>query len=84
MTESEILKAIAEWLHEHQDISPDRVQMDTSIADDLALDSLDQVEIVMALEEKFDVQIDDKTAGGWRTIGDIVKFLAAHPVAADP
>lgn len=84
MTESEILKAVADWLHDHNDISPERVQMETSIADDLALDSLDQVEITMALEEKFKVEVDDLTAGKWRTIGDIVRYLAAHPVAVDP
>ena len=84
MTEAEILKAIADWMQEHQGITPDRVQMDTSIADDLQLDSLDQVEVVMALEEQFQVEIDDETAGGWRAIGDIVHYLVAHPVAADP
>lgn len=84
MSEAEVLKAIAEWLQEHADISPERVQMTSSIADDLLLDSLDQVEIVMALEEKFQVEVSDEVAGKWRTIGDIVHFLAAHPVAPLP
>ena len=80
MTEPEILKAVAEWLQEHQDIAPDRVQMDASISEDLNLDSLDQVEVVMALEERFMVEIDDITAGKWQTVGDIVRFLAPHRV----
>ena len=84
MTEPEILKTLADWMQEHQDISPERVQMETSIAEDLLLDSLDQVEIVMALEERFNVQVDDDRAGKWRAIGDIVQYLVAHPVAADP
>ena len=84
MTEAEILKAIADWMQEHSDITLDRVQMETSIADDLNLDSLDQVEITLALEEQFQVEIDDETAGKWKTIGDIVHYLVAHPVAADP
>jgi acyl carrier protein len=85
MPESEILKVIADWLLEHSSISPERVQMNASIADDLNLDSLDTVEVVMALEEKFQVEIDDETAGQWRTIGDIVAFLAACAVTApDP
>lgn len=58
--------------------------MEASIADDLNLDSLDQVEIVMSLEEQFQVEVDDETAGKWRTIGDIVGFLAAHPVTSQP
>ena len=81
MTEAEILKTIADWLEKHLDITPDRVQMETSIADDLNLDSLDQVEITLALEEQFQVEIDDETAGKWRTIGDIVKFLTANLTA---
>mgnify|MGYP001590788080 CR=1 FL=1 len=84
MTEAEILKAIADWMLAHADIALDRVQMDSSIADDLALDSLDQVEIVMALEEMFQVEVDDQIAGKWRVVGDIVRFLAAHPVTAEP
>ena len=85
MTEAEILKVIAEWLQEHLDITPDRVQMEASIADELMLDSLDQVEVVMALEEIFQVEVDDVIAGQWRTVGDIVLFLAARPVpASDP
>lgn len=85
LPETEILKAIADWLHEHADIAPERVQMDASIADDLSLDSLDQVEVVMALEEKFQVEIDDETAGKWRTVGDIVQHLAGCQVPApDP
>ena len=84
MTEPEILKAVADWLQEHQDILPERVRMDASIADDLLLDSLDQVEIVMALEERFQVEIDDVTAGQWKTVGEIVRWLAAHPAVPLP
>ena len=84
MTEAEILKVIAEWLQEHFDIALDRVKMDASIAEDLHLDSLDNVEVIMAIEEIFHVEVDDDTAGKWRAIGDIVQYLVAHPVAADP
>jgi acyl carrier protein len=85
MTEADILKSVADWLQEHHGIDPERVHMGASIADDLQLDSLDQVEVVMALEEVFQVDIDDETVGKWRTVGDIVQFLAACPVPApDP
>ena len=82
MTEVEILKVIAEWLLEHFDITVNRVQMTSSINEDLLLDSLDQVEVVMAIEETFSVEVDDVVAGQWKTIGDIVRFLAARPVLA--
>jgi acyl carrier protein len=85
MSEADILKVIAEWLQEHSGIAPERVQMDASIADELLLDSLDQVEVVMAMEERFQVEIDDETAGQWKTVGDIVSFLAAcQSPAPDP
>ena len=85
MSEAEILKVIADWLEEHTDIAPERVQMDASIADDLLMDSLDQVEIVMALEEHFQVEINDEVAGKWKTVGHIVQFLAAcSALAPDP
>ena len=83
MTEAEILKVIAEWLLEHFDIPVNRVQMTSSINEDLLLDSLDQVEVVMALEEVFQVEVDDVTAGQWKSIGDIVSFLAARPSGGD-
>ena len=82
MTEPEILKAVAEWLQEHFDVAPERVQMEASILEDLHLDSLDNVEVVMALEELFSVEVDDEVAGKWNSIGDIVRFLAARPVTA--
>jgi acyl carrier protein len=85
MSEADILKVIADWLLEHADIAPERVQMDASIAEDLLLDSLDTVEVVMALEEHFQVEIDDETAGQWKPVAHIVSFLAACPVPApDP
>ena len=84
MTEAEILKVIAEWLQEHFDVAPERVQMEASILEDLHLDSLDQVETVLAIEELFHVEVDDLTAGKWKTVGDIVHYLLLHPVAADP
>ena len=83
-TESEILKIVADWLQEHLGINPDRVQMETSISEDLLMDSLDNVEIVMALEEIFKVDVPYDVAGKWRVVGDIVQFLATHPVAVDP
>ena len=84
MTEAEILKVVADYLQTRQDTGPGQVQMATSIADDLALDSLDQVELVMAMEEHFKVQIPDEVAGQWQPLGDIVKFLAAQPVTPRP
>ena len=87
MSETEILKVIVDWLRENHTemllkMEPARVDMETSIENGLSLDSLDQIEMVMAMEERFQVEVPDEVAGQWQTLGDIVKFLVAHPVTA--
>ena len=49
---------------------------DTSLRDDLGLDSLQAVTVVMALEQEFDVEVDDQEIDGLRTVGDILELLA--------
>ena len=48
---------------------------DASITDDLGADSLDVVELVMSLEETFDIEVPDDAAEGMRTIGDVEKYV---------
>lgn len=50
----------------------------TSMMNDLEADSLDAVEIIMALEDEFDIEIPDEAAEGFDNIGDIVKFIEAN------
>ena len=54
------------------------VTPDASILDDLGADSLDVVELVMSLEDAFDIQVDDEEVEAMRTIGDIQQFVIAH------
>jgi len=51
------------------------VTPESHIIDDLGLDSLDTVELVMALEEEFDIEISDEHAAGIRIVGDIARLL---------
>lgn len=57
------------------DIDGDKVKMDASISDDLGADSLDIVDLVMSLEEEFDIEIPDESVENVKTVGDIVKFI---------
>ena len=57
-------------LDEDKDIS-----IDTSLINDLEADSLDAVEIIMAIEDEFDVEIPDEDAEDFKNIGDIVKYV---------
>ena len=49
--------------------------MEASITDDLGADSLDVVDLVMSLEEEFDVEIPDEEVENIKTVGDIVKYI---------
>ena len=55
-----------------------QVAPDTSFVEDLGADSLDTVELVMAFEEEFGVDIPDEDAEQMRTVGDAVKYLKEH------
>lgn len=51
------------------------ISMETSIMNDLDADSLDAVEVMMALEDEFEVEIPDEDAEAFKNIGDIVRYI---------
>ena len=51
------------------------LNLDTSLTEDLEADSLDAVEVIMALEDEFGIEIPDEEAEHFKTIGDICKFI---------
>lgn len=53
----------------------DTITPQTSLIDDLEADSLDAVEVIMALEDEFGIEIPDEEAENFKTIGDIAKFV---------
>ena len=53
----------------------DSVTLETSMMKDLDADSLDAVEIIMALEDEFSISVPDEDAEGFKNIGDIVKYI---------
>lgn len=53
----------------------DGLSMETSLKGDLDADSLDAVEVIMGLEEEFDIEIPDEDAENFKTIGDIVEYI---------
>ena len=56
-------------------VSPDEVLPEASFIDDLGADSLDIVELVMAIEEEFDLDIPDEDAEKMRTVGDAITYV---------
>jgi len=72
------LKAI---IVDQLDVAPGDVSPASSFTDDLGADSLDMVELIMAIEEKMGVHIEQKEAGNLSTVGDVLAFLEAHRAA---
>lgn len=66
------IKAI---LVDQLDADEDAVTMEASITDDLGADSLDIADIVMSIEEEFDVEVPDDKLANIKTVGDIVKYI---------
>ena len=69
--ESKIKTIIAEQLG----VKPEEVTPNASFVDDLGADSLDTVELIMALEEEFNVEIPDEDAEKMKTVGDAIKYI---------
>ena len=68
----EKVKAI---LVDQLDVNEDSIALESSITDDLGADSLDVVDLVMSLEEEFDVEIPDEEIESIKTVEDIVRFI---------
>jgi acyl carrier protein len=62
-------------------ISEDEVKAEASFIDDLGADSLDIVELVMAMEEEFEIEIPDEEAENIKTVGDAIKYISQHKAA---
>jgi acyl carrier protein len=71
MTFEKVKKIIVEQLG----VEEDEVNMESSFIDDLGADSLDIVELIMALEEEFDIEIPDSEAEKITTVGDAVDYI---------
>jgi len=70
-----ILDKVKELIVGQIGMSADELDMDTSILNSLDADSLDLVEIIMAIEDEFNIEIPDDDAEKFLTIGDIVEYL---------
>jgi len=78
MDESEILAKIREVVAEKLDVDKDEVTESAHFVDDLGADSLDVVELIMGLEDEFDLEISDEKAEELETVGDAVSYIASQ------
>ena len=70
-----LLDDVKEVVVEQLDCDPAEVKEDSRFVEDLGADSLDVVELVMALEEKFDIEIPDEDAEKILTVADAIKYI---------
>jgi acyl carrier protein len=77
---AEMQKLAAEILGVEQD----RVQMDVSFAKDLAADSLDIVELIMAIEDRYNVSLPEEELENMKKVGDLWQFLLVHTAPSQP
>ena len=78
MNRDEVLERIREHLAAELEIDPDRIQEDTRFKEDLEADSLDLVELVMELEDRYGIRIPDDEAVKILTVGQAADYVAAH------
>jgi acyl carrier protein len=73
-----VFNKVKDIIVEQLGVDESEVKMEASFIDDLGADSLDIVELIMALEEEFDLEIPDKEAEKIATVGDAVEYIKAH------
>jgi len=75
---SDVLERVKKIVVDNLDVDADKVTESASFIDDLGADSLDLVELVMAFEEEFNIEIPDDVQENIRTVGDAVKHINEH------
>ncbi len=75
MSSEEVFEKVKEIIVEQLGVNESSVKMEASFIDDLGADSLDIVELVMGLEEEFDMEIPDTDAEKVATVGDVVEYI---------
>jgi acyl carrier protein len=73
---SEMETKVKQIIAEKLGVSEDKINPQASFVDDLGADSLDQVELIMAFEDAFDVEIPDEDAEKLKTVNDAMKYLS--------
>lgn len=73
-----ILEKVKAILSEQFDVEEDTITAETSIADDLGADSLDVVDLLMSIEDEFEIEVPDDEVENIKTVGELVKYIEEH------
>ncbi len=71
-----VFEKIRELIVDQFGADEQEISMETSFIDDLSADSLDVVELIMAIEEEFNIEVDDSQVEQIQTVGDVVNYLS--------
>jgi len=75
MLENEIFEKLKSIVNDQLGVEEEKITMDATFVDDLGADSLDIVELIISIEEKFDMEISDADAEKIVTVSDVVKYI---------
>lgn len=70
-----VLEKIRKILSDQFDVEEDEITLETNIVDDLGADSLDVVDLLMSIEEEFEVEVPDDDIEKFKLVGDIVNYI---------
>lgn len=78
MDPKEIERKVIEITAKQLNVEQDKIKLESNFVNDLGADSLDTVELVMAMEEAFEMSIPDEEAQNIRTVGDVVNYVVKN------
>lgn len=73
-----VLEKVKSILAEQFDVEEDKITADTDLQEDLGADSLDVVDLLMSIEDEFDVEVPDEEIENIKTVGALVSYIEAH------
>lgn len=81
LSPEDVAERIVQVVKNFDKVDPAKVHASSKFADDLGLDSLDAVEVVMAIEDEFAIEIPDAEADKIASVEDAVEYISSHPMA---
>ncbi|MFA7423350.1 MAG: acyl carrier protein [Acholeplasmataceae bacterium] len=72
-----VFERVKEMIVEELSVEAEKVTLESRLAEDLGADSIDAVELIMNIEDEFEIQVSDEEAQNIKTVGDLVKYIEA-------
>ncbi len=79
MTRQKLIDSIKNVVHIQLGVDTDKIKLESNLFEDLAADTLDVVELILAIEEEFDITIPEDDSESFKTVGDLVEYVQRHP-----